>query len=254
MKKIIACTLALQFMYNFSFSQITLDKGLVLHYTFNGSVKDESNNNNNPVFNNSKLVEDRFGNKNAAAYFNGVDNYIQIKNNSSLCPEEITMVAVIKPMGFYNGKCFNNSIIDKGYLDFNPGCYALRYTAGEYTHGDCDDGDTAHQNFVGMVSGTSGKTSGDEYIKLNTWYNVVFTFNKQYCRLYLNGEMISSYGSGGNIGKNKEDLFIGKKGNPNYPNWFNGVVDEIRIYNRSLKSEEVAELYTQLNQKPTAAQ
>lgn len=32
------------------------------------------------------------------------------------------------------------------------------------------------------------------------------------------------------------DLLIGKNADPNglYPNWFNGVIDEIRIYNRAI--------------------
>ena len=255
MKKITLIILLTQFAFQFCFSQTIPDKGLVAYYTFNGEVKDESGKNNNPVFNNITLTEDRFGNKNAAAYFNGKDNYIQIKSNSSLCPEEITLVAIVKPMGFYNGNCYNNTIIDKGYRDYLPGAYALRYTAGEYTHGDCNDGDIAHQNFVGMVSDNGGKTSGDNYVKLNTWYYVVFTYNRQYCRLYLDGEMISSYGSRSKIGKTNEDVFFGKKDNSNYPYWFNGVMDEIRIYDRCLTSEEVYTLHAQLSQsKPTASQ
>ena len=237
-----------------SFSQVNLNKGLVAYYTFTGEAKDESGKNNNPIFNNISLTEDRFGNKNSAGYFNGKDNYIRIKNSPSLCPDEITMFAIIKPMGFYQGVCYGNAVIDKGVKDNIPGFYGLRFSPGEYTR-DCYDGDSLHQNFQGTVAYGNGKTSGDIYIKPGTWYAIVFTYNKDYCRLYLDGEMISSYGSVSKLGKNNDDLFFGKKNNTQYPYWYNGVIDEIRIYNRALTNDEVLELYTQTSQnKPTAAQ
>lgn len=230
-------------------AQSNLASGLVAHYTFNGNANDESSKNNNPIFNNTILTEDRFGNKNAAAYFNGKNSYIQIKNSSSLCPDEITLVALIKPMGFYNGLCYNNSILEKGAKDYLPGCYSLRYTAGEYTNGDCHDGDSAHQNFVGMVAANGGKTSSDIFVKPGTWYLVVYTYGKQSSKLYIDGEMITSFVTKNKIGKNKDDLFLGRKDNAQYPYWFNGVMDEIRIYNRTLSADEITELYEELNKK-----
>jgi hypothetical protein len=231
------------------FTQTKLNNGLVAWYPFNGNANDESGKGNNPVSNNATLTADRFGNPNGAYLFNGESNFIRIKNSSSLCPEEMTLVAVIKPLGFYNGLCYNNSIIDKGSWDYRPGCYALRFTAGEYTKGDCRDGDTAHQNFVGMAAANPGKTSQDIYVKPNTWYYIIFTINNQYGRLYIDGEMISSFQTTMKIGKNKEDLFLGKKDNEQYPYWFNGVIDEIRIYNKALTFDEVTELYTELSTK-----
>ena len=229
-----------------SFGQTNADKNLVAWYNFNGNSKDLSGHNNNPLVDHSTPAEDRHGKKDSARYFNGKTDFIQIKNNSSLNPEEITLLAIIKPMGFYKGTCHNNSIIEKGEWDYKPGNYAIRFTAGEYTHGDCYDSDTAHQNFVGMASNTPGKTSRDIYVVPGTWYHIVFTFNKEYCRLYIDGELITSFGSAGKLGKNKDDLFLGKKDNAQYPYWFKGVIDEVRIYNRSLLSDEVAALYEEL--------
>lgn len=249
MKQIILLTAILFYSRLVGFSQPIPDKNLVGWYPFNGNANDESGKGNNPLSNNATLTEDRFGNKNNAFYFNGESNFIQIKNSPSLCPEEMTLVAIIKPMGFYNGLCYNNSIIDKGEKDFLPGAYALRYTAGEYTQGDCKDGDPEHQNFVAMAATNGGNTSKDIYVKLDTWYYVVYTFNKQYSRLYIDGDLISSYPSKGKIGKNKQDLFFGKKDNPDFPYWFKGVMDEIRIYDRALNSEEVYTLYNQLKEK-----
>ena len=234
-------------------AQTKPDKSLVAFYPFNGNANDESGHGNNPVANNATLTTDRHGNQNGAYYFNGESNFIQIKNSSSTCPQEMTLVAIIKPTGFYNGLCYNNSIIDKGVRDYVPGAYALRFTAGEYTKGDCHDGDPEHQNFVGMTAMNGGNTSQDIYVKLDTWYYVVYIYGKEQSRLYINGDLISSNPAKGKVGKNNEDLFLGRKNNEQYPYWFKGVMDEIRIYNRALSSEEVFELYQQQS-RPTASQ
>lgn len=248
MKKIVSVALLLMVMV-VSHGQTDLKKGLVVYLPFNGNANDESGKANNPISNNATLTEDRFGNTNSAYYFNGTSSFMRIKNNSSLCPEEMTLVAVIKPMGFYQGPCYNNTIIDKGVGDYKPGDYALRFTAGEYTQGDCNDGDSAHQNFVGMASTNGGATSQDTYVQLDTWYYLIYTVSKENSRLYVDGEIMMGKQSKIKIGKNSDDVFLGHKDNPKFPYWFKGVIDEIRIYNRALNFEEVTALYEELSQK-----
>jgi hypothetical protein len=236
-----------------SFCQQTLNTGIVAWYTFSENARDSSGNNNDPIVNNISFTNDRFGNPNAAGLFNGKDNYIRVKNSSSLCPDELTIAIIVKPMGFYNGLCYNNSLLDKGAWDYKPGAYSLRFTAGEHTLGDCRDGDSAHQNFAGMTGANGGHTSQSIYVVPGTWYYVVYTYSKTQSRLYIDGELISSAPAKGKLGKNSEDLFIGKKDNAQYPYWFNGVMDEIRIYKRSLSPDEVFDLYT-MQKRPASSQ
>ena len=47
---------------------------------------------------------------------------------------------------------------------------------------------------------------------------------------------------------NAYDLLLGKWNTPSYPYWFNGVLDDVRIYNRALTRNEVKQLY---NSSPT---
>lgn len=42
---------------------------------------------------------------------------------------------------------------------------------------------------------------------------------------------------------NTEPLVIGNRLNSNYPEYFNGVMDEIEVYDRPLTNEEVIHLY-----------
>ncbi len=226
-------------------AQVNLQSGLVAYFPFNGNDRDQSGKNNHPVFNNTKLVDDKQGNKKSACYFNGKGSYIRLDNNASLNPEELTLAVLVKPQGFYNGNCYNNALIDKGSEDYQTGNYSLRFTAGEYTQGDCSDGAFEHQNFVGFASRNHGATSKDLYIKLNQWYCVVYTLSKNVGKLYVNGQLISSKKTTDRIGYNDLDVYIGRKGNDQFPYWFNGIMDDIRIYNRPLNEAEVKALCEQ---------
>jgi len=221
-----------------------LKRSLIAYYPFLGNDSDMSGHNNHPDYNNATLTEDRFGKPNSAYYFNG-SSYMQITNTDELCPEELSLCAIIKPMGFYKGKCYNNAIIDKGIWDYRDGDYALRFSAGEYTKGDCNKPASEHQSFFGAARNNPGPTGKDNYIKLNTWYCIVFTMDSNFLKLYLDGKLISTEKRTHELGANDEDLFLGKKLNQQYQYWFKGVMDEIRIYNRALSAEEVAQFYQQ---------
>jgi len=58
--------------------------GLVGWWPFNGNANDESGNSNNGTVNGATLTTDRSGNANKAYSFNGIDNFINVPNSSSI--------------------------------------------------------------------------------------------------------------------------------------------------------------------------
>ena len=93
------------------FSQVNLDSGLVAYYPFNGNANDVSGKANNPIFNNATLTADYLGNPNSAYYFNGIDNYMQIPDSPTLnMANQMSITLWVKPMGYYTGPCYNNSL------------------------------------------------------------------------------------------------------------------------------------------------
>ena len=62
----------------------SLQEGLVAYYPFNGDAKDESGNGNHGTVYGTVLCRDRFGRKNGAYRFNGVDNYIRVEDTELL--------------------------------------------------------------------------------------------------------------------------------------------------------------------------
>ncbi|MEP6952188.1 MAG: LamG-like jellyroll fold domain-containing protein [Ginsengibacter sp.] len=228
-----------------SFSQVKLDSGLVAYYPFNGNANDASGNGNNAIFNNATLTSDHFGNLNSAYYFNGVDNYIQIPNAPGLNPPgKMSLCVFVKPMGFYRGPCHGNSILMKGDMDFLPGNYVMRFDDNAYTsQNNCNTSvvDTIHQNFYSNNAQTPppGYTP---YINKDQWYCLVYTYDGTNGNFYVDGILKGTESTPGTSFINSYDLFFGKLNSSSFPYWFNGVMDEVRIYNRAINAQEVFSL------------
>ncbi len=60
-----------------------IDDGLVAYYPFNGNARDESGNMNDGSVNEATKAVDRFENDDSAYYFDGVNDYVTVPNNSS---------------------------------------------------------------------------------------------------------------------------------------------------------------------------
>src|SRR5689334_2819897 len=88
-----------------SLSSSSLDSGLVAWYTFDSDVLDHSGNNNNVIFNNAKPTKGQRKLPNTAYLFDGSTSYMRIANSASLNPQSITLYAIIKVEGFYQGTC-----------------------------------------------------------------------------------------------------------------------------------------------------
>ncbi|HVZ96831.1 MAG TPA: LamG-like jellyroll fold domain-containing protein [Chitinophagaceae bacterium] len=241
MKNTILVFLLLLFSFR-SFPQVDLNNGLMAYYPFNGNANDASGNSNNAIFNNVTLTTDRFGNPNSAYSFNGTDNYIQIPNSPSLnMSNQISVCAWVRVNGFYQGNCHGNSILMKGDADYLPGNYLLRFDDGGYTnYQNCSlsSVDINHENFYGDNDQVpAGGYS--PFIQTGQWYSVVYTSDGVTSKVYVNCELKISAPQNGITFTNAYDLFLGKLNDPNFPYWFNGSMDEVRIYDRALNEDEV---------------
>jgi hypothetical protein len=225
----------------------TLLRGLVAWYTFNGDVLDHSGNNNNVVYNSAAPAKGKGGLAKTAFAFDGVSSYMQVNNSSTINPLKITLYALVKPTGFYQGKCHGNRILSKGYNDYDKGRYLLGYDDNAYwNYQGCDAPvQNDRENFYGSYgdgSVASGAVYLNKYIKLSSWYSIVYTFDGVYSKLYVNGNLLAKVAKSTSFNANSNPLFIGRNQDPLYPYYFKGLIDEMRIYKRVLNASEVAEL------------
>jgi hypothetical protein len=96
-------------------------------------------------------------------------------------------------------------------------------------------------------SGATFSVRGDEYItpantlSLNSWQFVAYSWkNNDTYELYLNGTLLENGTVTGATSPGAGTLEIGTYLSTN---WFNGTIDEVMIWNRSLSAEEIKRLY-----------
>jgi len=73
------------------------------------------------------------------------------------------------------------------------------------------------------------------------WHHFVVTFDDDTLRIYKDGQLSASVPSSVTYPQILEDYFIGCKNNE----WFEGSVDELRFYSRTLSANDVTLLYNQ---------
>ena len=232
------------------YCQLDLSTGLVAYYPFNGNANDESGNNNNPVFNNATLTADRFGNPNSAYHFNGISNYMMIPNRPGInMSNQLTLSVWVRPTGFYYGICHASCILSKGFGNYMPGDYALRFDDALYTKGNgCADTicDTVHQNFRGTGTTMEHYTP---FINKDKWYAVTYTNDGTTAKLYVDCKLAYSIKFPETF-TNTFDLYFGKVNDEFFPFWLNGDLDEVRIYDRAL---DTTAIFALCNAKPPFA-
>ena len=85
----------------------------------------------------------------------------------------------------------------------------------------------------------------ETYIGNNSWNHILTTFNGTSLNVYVNGSLVSS-----NVVNNLTS--ISTNSNPvKIGGYFNGTIDEVQIWNRSLTADEISELYQSKVTYPT---
>src|SRR5206468_1976304 len=79
--------------------------------------------------------------------------------------------------------------------------------------------------------------TGPSALPLNIWSHVAVTFDGATMRLYVNGAQVASQAAAGAIAASNGALRIG--GNAVWGEYFRGLIDEVRIYNRPLSGGEI---------------
>lgn len=218
----------------------TLLNGLVAYYPFSGNSNDISGNGNNGVVNGAILTNDRFGNSNNAYYFNG-NSYISVPHSTSLnvgASMSISLWLKYNTLGNTT-----NMVLQKGT---GKGCQ----TTGYYIAFDNGYGTLPFVKGLGygQSNPTCGGIADTSYIN-SEWHNIVIIYypptgNK----IYFDGQQqVGNWSScpSCTILNSTNPLIIGGSiflNGLDGISW-NGILDDIRIYNRTLSTSEVQYLF-----------
>ncbi|MBC8413332.1 hypothetical protein H8E50_06650, partial [bacterium] len=211
-----------------------LDYNQKAYYPFHGNANDESGNNNHGTVEDADLAFDRAGNLNEAYSFNGFSGGIAAQP-LQITTNQITVASWI----YLNGDPTNGDVI-AGMREnsrrnwtlevFEPGYQSA--TGNNIAFRDSD----GNQSFDCVAEGGN--------LAVGTWYHVAATDNAGLINIYINGNPVKSCINGlGIYNPIQANLSIGYRSSNNSKN-FNGLIDDVVIYDRVLSQEDIAYLYS----------
>ncbi|AGA31260.1 DUF4082 domain-containing protein [Singulisphaera acidiphila] len=210
--------------WSFTTAATGTTSGLVAAYGFNEgtgtTVTDVSGHGLNGVIVNATwTTAGRFGD---ALSFNGTNAMVTVNENSLLdLTNGMTLEAWVKPVAL-NG--WTTTILKE-----RPGGLAYSLYAS-------DNVGRPPAGYIN-VSGTDSSVVGASALALNTWTYMTATYDGAAMRLYINGTLVQTRSLAGTIITSNNALRIG--GNTIWGEYFNGLIDEVRVYNRALAPSEI---------------
>ena len=205
--------------------------GLISWWKFDGDYKDSvgSNHGNCSGTICPSLTIDNHGNANGAYLFNGLNNYVNISDSPSLnLNDTFTISMWIKPKNNLNvwERCIIDKITSPTYSGFAI-CFSNSQTMYWWRNNNAGVWGASFFNFAPIS---------------DIWYNLIFVYDRisHTTKFYQDGVLISTDPTGQPL-RAAAPLRIGGYA------YFNGTIDNIMIFNKSLNVDEVKAIYN--NQK-----
>src|SRR3989339_824367 len=185
------------------------------------TAADTSGGNNNGILVNSPTWLN--GKVGKALQFDGLNTYVTISDSNVLdLTTGISIEAWVKTDVITTDGGPTRRVLDKGV-------YVLA---------------ASDQAYFKVVIGGANKGVGKAWTSadVNSWHHLIGTYDGATVKLYQDGTLAGQTSATGNIDVNGNPLIIGRQGT-SPAGRFDGVIDEVKIYNRALSASEVLEHY-----------
>jgi hypothetical protein len=204
---------------------LDLSRGLVAYYPFNGNANDESGNGNHGVIRRANLTKDRLGNDNSAYSFSGhFESYMHSTVN--ILPQgnsERTLCVWVKSVdGVKDGN--SDHIVNWGTAT-TGNAFGLMLFINNHWWGY---GHWYHDTDSGIRADTN-------------WHFLCCVYDNERMKVYVDDNLAASRDI--TLNTRGTDLYIGTRPDLDRRNTFDGIIDDIRIYNRALSESEIQALY-----------
>ena len=201
------------------------DSDLVALWTMDGDWQDSSGREQHgTAYNGAGFETERIAGTHSGK-FDGIDDYVEIGNTSSLNPSYISVEAWVK-----SGNPLWNS---SGSILSKRNAYILHPVA-----------ESKIIRFYVFVNGQwVSATCDDPDLELTEWHHYAGTYDGTNIRIYVDGKLKGENPVTGSINTSDTgSLYIGR--DDGYTDrYFKGLLDEIAIYSRALPTEDISEQY-----------
>ena len=249
MRVLLSSSLLVCFIFVLALNAGAFDKSVILYLSFDGqnakkAIDQTGNGNDGILKGNVKWVKN--GKVNGAVSFDrSAGTFVEIPDNKVLdsLTKSTTMEAWVKT-NVATGGFGDDQILGK-YANPKPNETTIMFiSARDYAAGA---GGAKANGFAFETSPTSG-WDGSSYVvgsktlpKQGKWYHVAGTFDHKagMLKIYIDGKLDGQRDINANkIGTNDQPFCIGgNAGNSN--RWFDGMIDEVIVYNRALTEAEI---------------
>ena len=205
---------------------------LQLHTPFDGNADDTSGNGNHGIVYGATLTADNEGNPNSAYLFNGVDSYIDFGSSDLglTGSSEITFCAWIKPD---QPTTYHSHILSSEQF-YRP-----------YTMKTCGLGSAVKAQCAIRTVDEGAYIEGDTGgIIIGNWYHILCKYDGSIASIYVDGELQNSVSLSGLLSVPFQHILAGAQPTSPPKSFFNGAIDDIRIWNRALSEDEIIEVFS----------
>lgn len=198
---------------------------LVARYPFNGNADDWSVYGNDGIIHNAYYTNARGG----AYDFNGVNSYVEVPSSDVLnCNDAITVTFWMKPTRMFDRETY-------------PISHGLWHNRWKISVGDEKVRWTIRTNNGGTIM--ISNLDSESRVQVNEFIQVTATYDGQYSDLFINGNFEGFLHQAGIIEDSDVAMTIGQASPTATANNFQGILDEIRIYDDALSHEDIREAY-----------
>lgn len=215
--------------------------GMVLYYPLDGgSVMDQSGFGRDGALTGAAVVADKWGTASGALNFNGSGDNVSIPAAATNGLSSFTFSMWVKTTESRTGSTYRThpTIIGMATGGLGSGDFGVCLNNGRPGF------------FSGLIPGNDNSYYSATNINDNTWHHLAAVNDGVTIKLYIDGVL----DTGGNIISGlalaNTGFYLGKSNLPD-PLGFAGSIDELRIYNRALSSEEILSLAQTASTPPT---
>jgi hypothetical protein len=230
-----------------------LQDGLVAYYPFQGNAESRGGPAPDGYVSGATLASDRFGAANSAYAFDGVDDYIEIPNTNGVfnLTASWTLACWAKPFSPATDARDDPLIwkiarVESGAYTGNEDTFLLSWGY------NWQEGQSGNVFYTGLERAADDEDFGVSSLSHEPalWHHVVGSYDGTSLRIYVDGELDQTANIGPIVAyTGPAPLRIGNIQHsthivgPTHVGAFDGVIDDVRIYDRALSDAEVADLH-----------
>ncbi|MGW5686029.1 LamG-like jellyroll fold domain-containing protein [Nonomuraea sp. NPDC003754] len=197
------------------------------------SVSDSSGHNNTGTATATSWQNGKYG---KALLFNGTSSWVTAQDAASLRLESgMTLSAWVNPASVANWSPVVGKELSEGGVSYT--LYAA-------------NGDSVPSGWAQPEPEAVSSVAGTSPLPVNTWSHLALTYDGTYLRLFVNGQQVNQIPFSDNLYDDGSPLRIG--GNQIWGEYFSGLIDEVRIYNRAQTTTEIqTDMTTPIGRTPS---